>query len=64
MSMVNAKLSVARIAEHVWTHNLVSLQVVLHGGEPLLAGAAFREDLAWQALSTARGPIPSLWHDI
>ena len=28
-----------RIAEHVKTHDLASVDVVLHGGEPLLAGA-------------------------
>ncbi|GGZ76166.1 FxsB family cyclophane-forming radical SAM/SPASM peptide maturase [Streptomyces echinoruber] len=30
----------ARIAEHAATHGLTSLSLVLHGGEPLLAGAA------------------------
>lgn len=29
----------ARIAEHVKTHELTRVEVVLHGGEPLLAGA-------------------------
>jgi uncharacterized protein len=29
----------ARIAEHVQTHSLDAVQIVLHGGEPLLAGA-------------------------
>jgi uncharacterized protein len=40
--------SAARIAEHARAHDLESIQVVLHGGEPLLAGAAFIEDLARQ----------------
>lgn len=38
--------SVMRIAEHVRAHALPSIQVVLHGGEPTLAGAAFIGELA------------------
>lgn len=38
--------AVHRIAEHARTHDLDSIQVSLHGGEPLLAGAAFIEDIA------------------
>jgi uncharacterized protein len=38
--------AVRRIAEHARVHDLDSMQVVLHGGEPLLAGASFIEDLA------------------
>jgi uncharacterized protein len=38
--------AVGRIAEHARAHDLDSVQVSLHGGEPLLAGAAFLEDLA------------------
>jgi uncharacterized protein len=38
--------AVRRIAEHARAHDLGSVQVTLHGGEPLLAGAAFIEDLA------------------
>ncbi len=30
-----------RISEHVRAHSLTSIKVILHGGEPLLAGAAF-----------------------
>lgn len=39
--MSPALLSVAaeRIAEHARTHNLESVQVIFHGGEPLLSGA-------------------------
>lgn len=46
MSPVVVATAVRRIAEHARVHNLDSMQVVLHGGEPLLAGAAFIEDLA------------------
>jgi uncharacterized protein len=46
MSARIVEQSVARIAEHVRSHDLPSIQVVLHGGEPLLAGTAFIEDLA------------------
>jgi uncharacterized protein len=46
MSARIVEQSVARIAEHARAHDLPSVQVVLHGGEPLLAGATFIEDLA------------------
>lgn len=46
MSQRVAEQSVTRIEEHVRAHDIPSIQVVLHGGEPLLAGAAFIEDLA------------------
>jgi uncharacterized protein len=38
--------SVARIAEHVRARDVRAVKIVLHGGEPLLAGASFIEDLA------------------
>jgi uncharacterized protein len=38
--------AVGRIAEHARAHDLDSVKVSLHGGEPLLAGPAFVEDLA------------------
>jgi uncharacterized protein len=38
MSMENVDHSARRIAEHVRTHSLDEVQIVLHGGEPLLAG--------------------------
>jgi uncharacterized protein len=38
--------AISRIAEHTRVHGLRKIRVVLHGGEPLLAGAAFIEDLA------------------
>ena len=46
MSQAIMELSIARIAEHVRAHELSSIGVVLHGGEPLLAGAAFIDALA------------------
>jgi len=46
--------SVARIAEHVRAHELPAIKVTLHGGEPLLAGAAFVEDVA----TRLRGALP------
>jgi uncharacterized protein len=46
MSKAVVERSVARIAEHARAHHLPSLRVVLHGGEPLLAGEGFIEDLA------------------
>ena len=39
MSPAVAGKAVKRIAEHAERHNLTSVDVILHGGEPLLAGA-------------------------
>lgn len=44
--------TVARIAEHVRDHQLRHVRVILHGGEPLLAGPAFITDLAAQVRAT------------
>jgi uncharacterized protein len=44
-----------RIAEHVHAHGLQDVQVVFHGGEPLLAGAGFL-DLAATRVRDAVGP--------
>lgn len=38
MTPVTMKHTIDRIAEHAWSHGLSSVDVVLHGGEPLLAG--------------------------
>jgi uncharacterized protein len=38
MSRLTAELTAMRIGEHVRTHRLSSVGLVLHGGEPLLAG--------------------------
>ncbi|MGW4498114.1 FxsB family cyclophane-forming radical SAM/SPASM peptide maturase [Micromonospora sp. NPDC004336] len=48
-----------RIAEHAATHRLDAVRVVLHGGEPLLAGAA-RLDATAAALRRAIGPVARL----
>lgn len=42
------RATVARIAEHVRDHRIRQVRVILHGGEPLLAGPAFIADLAAQ----------------
>ncbi|MBO3746797.1 FxsB family radical SAM/SPASM domain protein [Streptosporangiaceae bacterium NEAU-GS5] len=39
MSLETVKAASARITEHVLAHDLRHVQVILHGGEPLLAGA-------------------------
>jgi uncharacterized protein len=38
MSVETVRQTAMRIAEHVWMHDLNSIDVTLHGGEPLLAG--------------------------
>jgi uncharacterized protein len=44
MSMATIHQAVKRIAEHARDHSLGHVRVILHGGEPLLAGpASFRE---------------------
>lgn len=45
MSVPVARKAVERIAEHVQTHGLESVDVILHGGEPLLAGGQWLADL-------------------
>ena len=49
----------ARIAEHARQHHLPEVQVVLHGGEPLLAGAQRLSDIA-SALRAAIEPSCTL----
>ncbi|MBX6387729.1 MAG: FxsB family radical SAM/SPASM domain protein [Frankia sp.] len=46
MSRDTARRVADRIAEHAGAHDLPTVDVVLHGGEPLLAGAAF---ISWFA---------------
>jgi len=53
MRVVDA--TIARIAEHVRDHGLRAVRVVLHGGEPLLAGSAFITDMA----AGIRAALPS-----
>ncbi|WP_344837861.1 FxsB family cyclophane-forming radical SAM/SPASM peptide maturase [Actinocorallia longicatena] len=45
MSPETAAWTARRIAEHAETHGLTSVEVVLHGGEPLLAGPGLIRDL-------------------
>lgn len=44
-----------RIAEHATAHQLADVEVVLHGGEPLLCGVSFIDD----AVSRLRGALPA-----
>jgi len=44
-----------RIADHVAAHDLADVEVVLHGGEPLLRGAGFIDE----AVSRLRGALPA-----
>jgi uncharacterized protein len=46
MSAGTVRAAVARIAEHARAHGLAQVRVILHGGEPLLAGPAFIQNLA------------------
>ena len=46
MSEAVTRTTVQRIAEHVGRHNLASVDIILHGGEPLLAGAEWLAGLA------------------
>lgn len=46
MSVTIINLTIKRIADHVRAHGLDTVAVVLHGGEPLLAGAGFLAELA------------------
>lgn len=45
MSRTVADAAVERIAEHAGRHHLTSIEVILHGGEPLLAGAEWLAEL-------------------
>jgi uncharacterized protein len=45
MSQAVADKAVERIAEHAERHNLTAVEIILHGGEPLLAGAEWLTDL-------------------
>jgi uncharacterized protein len=45
MSAATIRLTVKRIAEHVRAHRLEMVAIVMHGGEPLLAGASFLAEM-------------------
>jgi uncharacterized protein len=55
MSLAVVEQSAARIAEHVRAHQLRSIKLSLHGGEPLLAG----RDLISHAVTSVREAIGS-----
>ncbi|MEU6019157.1 FxsB family cyclophane-forming radical SAM/SPASM peptide maturase [Streptomyces sp. NPDC047515] len=55
MSVDVARATARRIGEHVTAHNLRTVHVVLHGGEPLLAGPRHMADL----LSAVREGVPA-----
>ena len=46
MDSATADQAALRIAEHARAHDLSSVEIVLHGGEPLLAGANYLDSLA------------------
>jgi uncharacterized protein len=46
MSRGVAQKAVERIAEHAREHSVASVDIIFHGGEPLLAGAKWLADLA------------------
>jgi uncharacterized protein len=55
MSNQTASMTAERIAEHVKQHDLPSIDLILHGGEPLLAGAKW---MAWLA-NLIRAQVPT-----
>ncbi|WP_307875414.1 FxsB family cyclophane-forming radical SAM/SPASM peptide maturase [Frankia nepalensis] len=57
MSRRTAEQAVRRIAEHIARHDLGEAEVVLHGGEPLLAGADF---VGWLADELRRRIAPGV----
>src|SRR5580700_8203056 len=50
MSMETAEQTATRIAEHARNHGLADLALILHGGEPLLAG----HELIWRLVTATR----------
>lgn len=46
MSQETVTVAADRIAEHVAEHSLSSVQIILHGGEPLLAGAKYIDTIS------------------
>lgn len=54
MSPAVVAASAARIAEHAKAHDLDEVRIILHGGEPLLAGRQFLEHLT----STVSSALP------
>jgi uncharacterized protein len=58
MDSATVNLAAERIAEHAVRHDLGFVTVILHGGEPLLAGAAHIDYVA----STIRAAVPRSTH--
>jgi len=56
MSRTLVEHTARRVAEHVATHGLDEVELIIHGGEPLLAGVAAVEHL----VSTVRSAVPAL----
>jgi len=54
MSLEVLEASATRISEHVDAHDLDEVRIILHGGEPLLAGAAFLRTLTEVIRSAVR----------
>lgn len=52
MSETTVAAALERIAEHAEEHGLRAVRLILHGGEPLLAGPAYIERLATRARET------------
>jgi uncharacterized protein len=52
MSEATIEAALDRIAEHVRAHELSSVRLILHGGEPLLAGSTYIDRLAARARRT------------
>lgn len=57
MSSAVARKAVQRIAEHVDKHGLASVDVILHGGEPLLAGAEWLAGLVGSLRASVPGQV-------
>ena len=55
MSPAVVSKTVERVAEHTHKHGLASVDVILHGGEPLLAGAEWLADL----VGSLRASVPA-----
>src|SRR5215475_3140531 len=51
MSRDTIDLAARRIAEHAQRHSLPSVTVILHGGEPLMAGAELIDHIATTVVS-------------
>jgi uncharacterized protein len=57
MSKPVAGRAVERIAEHARKHSLASVDVIMHGGEPLLAGADWLADLVGSLRAQVSGQV-------